>query len=162
MTEKTGIVPSDYNEEDAALYYSEMYYKANKLMEEENPCKINAKGICIRERVRFEMFGTIKKNNCCGSPKKNNLSEEGTCKYLGEKGCSVKSLECSLWFCNFIRDWYKGTKFLQEVDKIALDAEKLDLLDSRKPKEYTLEKIRLKKDKEKIEKELKELKKKYE
>lgn len=128
---------------DIEQKYDELYEAANKLIQENSPCRIDSNGLCIRERFRFEMFGKYKENNCCGSPNINDLSGKKSCKFIGEKGCTVKSLECSIWFCGFIRQWYKGTDFLNDIEKIQNEALKYNLLDPRKPKEYTLEKIKI-------------------
>jgi len=149
--------------EEKEKLYDEIYLSVDNLVKEENPCKIDSNGVCIRERVRFELFGKTKKNNCCGSPDPDNISGRGTCRFLDtSKGCTVKSLECSLWFCSFIRKWYKGTKFLESIDSLQKKDDDFKLLDPRKPKEYTIEKIKIEERMNKLDKQLYALKKKYE
>lgn len=58
--------------------HNKLYAYADKLIKKHNPCKIK-NGKCIQ--------GSF----CCHG-----------CKYLTEKGCSVKCLWCKLWLCYYI------------------------------------------------------------
>jgi hypothetical protein len=137
--------------------YDELYEKVQNLIKKENPCRIDKDGICIRERTRKELFGVYKKNNCCGSPYFLDLSDKGTCKFLGENGCTIKSLQCSIWFCDFIYLMYKGTDFIKEVEKLRKEIAKNDFNDHRKPRDFTLKKIEIKEKIENLNNELVEL-----
>lgn len=72
--------------------YDQLYKKLNKLIELENPCKITCSG-CLKGS-----------DFCCKA-----------CKYLGEKGCTVKALTCKTWFCDSAQVSPKLRKELEAV-----------------------------------------------
>ena len=69
--------------EELSEEYDELYKRAELFIEKYNPCKVS-NGKCLRAQRCGQNF-------CCRH-----------CKYLKEKGCSVKSLTCKVWFdCGF-------------------------------------------------------------
>jgi len=56
-----------------------------------NPCNIGANGTC--------KTGII---TCCHNT--NHESVDGGCIFLSDLGCTVRNLECKVWFCNEILD----------------------------------------------------------
>jgi len=64
--------------------YYRIYSEVDKLVKEYDPCKIK-NGTCSRGRMRHG------KNFCCDP-----------CKYLRNRGCTIKSIRCRAWLCHEI------------------------------------------------------------
>ncbi len=74
--------------------YDCLYEKADKLFKEHNPC-LFIDGLCICNR-KVSTKRQRHSGGCCGG-----------CKYVGSKGCTVKSLGCKLFVCDHIYLNYK-------------------------------------------------------
>lgn len=140
--------------------FDELYEKAQNLMKKYNPCRIDENGLCLRSRNQEELFGYHKINNCCGNSKPSEYKGK-SCKYLDEnKGCTVKSLNCSIWFCDFIHTMFRKSDLLKEMEKIRKEAEEYNLAgDHRKPKEYTIKRAEISNKIDRLKKELKKMEK---
>lgn len=88
--------------------YDSLYERGTALFKEYNPCQIetdsSGKTTCIRFRHRIR--STWVNNFCCGG-----------CKYVGPKGCRVKSLSCKLWICEHIVPIVPN-EFLEELNEL--------------------------------------------
>jgi len=73
--------------------HDRLYRRADKLIKRYNPCRIEGEE-CLRGR-----------NPCCDE-----------CKYLGKKGCTVKSLMCKLHLCFKVR--YLSPKLSRMLSRI--------------------------------------------
>jgi len=67
--------------------YDLIYNKADKLFEEYNPCNIRVKDnvLICNNKYMCKKYG---KDLCCSG-----------CRYLGEKGCTIKCLSCKVGMC---------------------------------------------------------------
>lgn len=81
----------DKNKKIHEVYLSICNY-IDKFYIDKNICGFKD-GTCMCQRMGIEK---TKKNGCCGS-----------CKYLGNKGCTIKSLACKIFYCRYIRNNYK-------------------------------------------------------
>ncbi len=81
-----------------------------------NICEFDDKGLCIAERNNKTKTNT---NGCCGK-----------CIYVGNKGCTIKSLTCKMFYCKYIKSIkqipnYKDIKvykyFLTKPQKLILE-----------------------------------------
>lgn len=75
--------------------YMGLYDRARSAIKEHNPCDIHMK--MMNGKVRPTCNASRNpvgsgKDLCCGG-----------CKNLGEKGCTVKALTCSTWFCPSVK-----------------------------------------------------------
>lgn len=80
--------------------YYYLYNKANKLIKDVNPCKW--------------------KNDRCDEHNNTSSGCCGACKYLSNKGCTVKALQCKLWLCSYLHKKYPElSKALNELWRVA-------------------------------------------
>lgn len=119
--------------------YDLLYAKADKLLKEYNPCRINK-----------DLFGGVyckKYDNddlCCGGG-------NGKCKYLSDTGCTTKCLGCKLGLCmsdsrySVLRGFHKccnkfniNSIFEIKMSKLIKIAEKYELIILRSSKEEML------------------------
>lgn len=106
----------DYAKKLIPIYF-DLFNRAKNLFQEYNPCSV-CMGAGIKTCARGRVGGT---NFCCSD-----------CKYLGEHGCSVKSLQCQLWVCHY-EFVPKETReeFKRKAWAIFIEASRLNLLITR-------------------------------
>lgn len=74
------------NLEKLSIKYDRLYEKADRLFKKHNPCQF-IDGLCIKNRKN----GGVS-NGCCHE----------SCDHLGPRGCTIKSLGCKLFTCDYI------------------------------------------------------------
>lgn len=100
--------------------YDRLYDIGNFLLKKYNPCKIKDNDCA----ATFYSF-------CCSD-----------CKYLTNKGCSVKCLWCKLWMCDAGSDYLRGQLWI--LNAVA----RINSLEyPRKPKEYAMKQLSKKRSK---------------
>ncbi len=99
----------------------------DKLYISTNICEFDNNGDCLAKRNNK---CKVKHNGCCG-----------TCKYLGNNGCTIKCMACKGYFCNYI----KKVKKIKGINKQKLfkyflshPQKQICMVNFWTPKEYTL------------------------
>ena len=104
--------------------YDDLYEQGQKIIDTFNPCEISNDKCARVVDSRFGLsqpFGYF----CCQG-----------CKYLGETGCTTKSLWCKLWLCYSRTEKHKECS--KQLDRIHLLSHILGFFDGRRSKEQTL------------------------
>lgn len=117
--------------EDTKARYTYIYNKAcdelDEIFRSKNLCDFKNDS-CISQRMNRAPHKTM---GCCYSfyyGKDGIPVNTGLCKYLSDKGCTVKCLRCKMFTCKYLRK--KGIKFLTK------DFLLLDIFLNRKQKKY--------------------------
>lgn len=110
--------------------HNKLYSYANKLLKKHNPCKIE-NGKCVHGAF------------CCGG-----------CKYLTEKGCSVKCLWCKLWLCYSLHKQSEHRPLILKLKRIKRVAFKHRLIIERGSEEDLAKRLRRTKTKKRIDSKL--------
>ena len=101
---------------DKEALYDRLYVIGDFLLKKHNPCKIK-KGKCS---------GPFRTEFCCDD-----------CRYIINKGCSIKCLWCKLWLCGVGSDHLlRQFKTLNHLAKINY------LIHPRRPKKYAMSVVR--------------------
>lgn len=121
---------------DISKLYDLLYDKADRLIKQYNPCNIhkeNNRIVCNNEYM-CKVYG---QQLCCTN-----------CKYLGEHGCTTKSLGCKLGCCWQGNSWQYAKEnkdipnlddiFMKKMDKLRYIAYRYEINKPRYSKEETL------------------------
>lgn len=109
---------TDRNEKYSRLYDELCDYLDNKC-QEYNLCKFK-NGICEKRRCVCKKDVPIYQNGCCYSTTRHE-----NCKYLTDKGCSVRNIACKLFICGYIK---KTRKVKFSLNKIYLSKYTLNFI----------------------------------
>jgi hypothetical protein len=69
----------------------QLWKVADNVFKTHNPCNFNDKGECIRYQGGYRWYPEKDDTACCGG-----------CQYLRNTGCSIKSMYCKTWLCDYI------------------------------------------------------------
>lgn len=109
---------TDRNEKYSRLYDELCDYLDNKC-QEFNLCKFK-NGICEKRRCMYNKDVPIYPNGCCYSTTRHE-----NCKYLTDKGCSVRNVACKLFICDYVK---KTRKVKFSLNKIYLSKYTLNFI----------------------------------
>lgn len=89
--------------------YISLYYEARELIKQHNPCGIH---MLMKNDINRPVCNST--GSAFGSGNQKGLCCSG-CEHLGPKGCTVKALTCSTWFCEHAK---VSDEFLKKRNKI--------------------------------------------
>lgn len=92
-----------------SILYDELCDYLDNKCQEYNLCKFKD-GICEKRRCVCKKNVPIYPNGCCYSTTRGK-----NCKYLTDKGCSIRNVGCKLFICSYIRKTRKVKFSLNEI-----------------------------------------------